>query len=58
MQLEFHQLEQRWEHLRVRQPQRQRRLTARLAESAQQTPIVLALSTGEPELLAKLAIDG
>jgi len=32
MQLEFHQLERRWEHLRVRHPQRQRRLLASLAE--------------------------
>ena len=43
MQLEFHQLERRWEHLRVRQPQRQRRLMASLAESGQQTPIVVVL---------------
>ena len=32
MQLEFHQLDRRWEHLRVRQPHRQRRLMASLAE--------------------------
>ncbi len=43
MQLEFHQLERRWEHLRVRQPQRQRRLMGSLAESGQQTPIVVVL---------------
>jgi hypothetical protein len=49
MQLEFHQLERRWEHLRVRQPQRQRRLMASLAESGQQTPIVVVLSSGERE---------
>jgi ParB family transcriptional regulator, chromosome partitioning protein len=41
MQLEFHQLERRWEHLRVRQPHRQERLMASLAESGQQTPIVV-----------------
>ena len=41
MQLEFHQLDRRWEHLRVRQPQRQGRLIASLAESGQQTPIVV-----------------
>src|SRR5215467_14385954 len=41
MQLEFHQLERRWEHLRVRHPARQRRLLASLAESGQQTPIVV-----------------
>ena len=32
MQLEFHQLDRRWEHLRVRQPHLQRRLLASLAE--------------------------
>src|ERR1700741_43567 len=41
MQLEFHQLERRWEHLRVRHPARQRRLLASLAEVGQQTPIVV-----------------
>jgi hypothetical protein len=35
MQLEFHQLDRRWEHLRVRHPARQRRLLASLAESGQ-----------------------
>lgn len=44
MQLEFHQLDRRWEHLRVRQPQRQRRLIASLAETGQQTPIIVILS--------------
>jgi integrase len=50
MQLEFHQLDRRWEHLRVHHPGRQRRLLASLAESGQQTPIVVvaadALSAG------------
>jgi ParB/RepB/Spo0J family partition protein len=41
MHLEFHQLDRRWEHLRVREPQRQRRLLASLADSGQQTPIVV-----------------
>jgi hypothetical protein len=41
MQLESHQLDRRWEHLRVHHPARQRRLLASLAESRQQTPIVL-----------------
>jgi ParB family chromosome partitioning protein len=41
MQLEFHQLDRRWEHLRVRHPARQRRLLASLAEAGQQTPIVV-----------------
>jgi ParB family chromosome partitioning protein len=46
MQLEFHQLDRRWEHLRVREPHRQRRLMASLADSGQQTPIVVVLSEG------------
>jgi ParB/RepB/Spo0J family partition protein len=41
MHLEFHQLDLRWEHLRVREPHRQRHLLASLAESGQQTPIVV-----------------
>jgi ParB family chromosome partitioning protein len=41
MRLEFHQLERRWEHLRVREPHRQRQLMASLAEVGQQTPIVV-----------------
>jgi ParB family chromosome partitioning protein len=41
MRLEFQQLERRWEHLRVREPQRQRQLIASLAEAGQQTPIVV-----------------
>ena len=44
MRLEFHQLDRRWEHLRVREPHRQRRLMASLADSGQQTPIVVVLS--------------
>src|ERR1017187_5222530 len=44
MQLEFHQLDRRWEQLRIREPHRQRRLLASLAESGQQTPIVVVLS--------------
>jgi ParB/RepB/Spo0J family partition protein len=43
MQLEFHQLDRRWEHLRVRHPQQQRRLLASLADSGQQTPIVVVV---------------
>lgn len=41
MRLEFHQLERCLEHLRVRRPERQRRLPASLAASGQQTPIVV-----------------
>jgi ParB family chromosome partitioning protein len=56
MQLEFHQLDRRWEHLRVRQPHLQRRLMASLAESGQQTPIVVVLSPGHRDRY--LVIDG
>jgi len=56
MQLEFHQLDRRWEHLRVRQPHRQRRLMASLAESGQQTPIVVVLCAEQRERY--LVIDG
>lgn len=41
MQLEFHQLERRWERLRVDSPQRRRRLLASLADNGQQAPIVV-----------------
>jgi ParB family transcriptional regulator, chromosome partitioning protein len=41
MQLEFHQLDRRWEQLRVREPDRQRRLMASLADGGQQTPIIV-----------------
>jgi len=56
MQLEFHQLDRRWEHLRVRQPHLQRRLMASLAESGQQTPIVVVLSPDHADHY--LVIDG
>jgi ParB family chromosome partitioning protein len=56
MQLEFHQLDRRWEHLRVRQPHRQRHLMASLAESGQQTPIVVVLSPDHRDRY--LVIDG
>jgi ParB/RepB/Spo0J family partition protein len=56
MQLEFHQLDRRWEHLRVRHPQRQRRLLASLAESGQQTSIVVVAVAGETDRY--LVIDG
>jgi uncharacterized ParB-like nuclease family protein len=56
MQLEFHQLDRRWEHLRVRRPHRQRRLMASLAESGQQTPIVVVAVEGQPGRY--LVIDG
>ncbi len=55
MQLEFHQLDRRWEHLRVREPHRQRRLLASLADSGQQTPIIV-VAAGPPDRY--LVIDG
>ncbi len=55
MQLEFHQLDRRWEHLRVREPHRHRRLLASLADSGQQTPIVV-VAAGAPGRY--LVIDG
>ena len=56
MQLEFHQLDRRWEHLRVRHPARQRRLLASLADAGQQTPIVVVAGAGQPNRY--LVIDG
>ena len=56
MQLEFHQLDRRWEHLRVREPHRQRHLLASLAENGQQTPIVVVVSKDDSERY--LVIDG
>ena len=47
MQLEFHQLDRRWEHLRVRHRARQGRLLASPAESGQQTPIVVVAAEGQ-----------
>jgi ParB family transcriptional regulator, chromosome partitioning protein len=56
MQLEFHQLDGRWEHLRVRHPARQRRLLASLAEAGQQTPIVVVAAEGQADRY--VVIDG
>src|SRR6516225_978473 len=56
MQLEFHQLELRWEHLRVRHPARQRRLVASLAESGQQVPIVVVAAEDQADRY--VVIDG
>ncbi len=56
MQLEFHQLDRRWEHLRVRNPARQRRLLASLADSGQQTPIVVVAAEGQADRY--VVIDG
>lgn len=52
-QLEFHQLDRRLESLRVRHPARQRRLIASLAETGQQTPIIVIDTGGR-----YLVIDG
>src|ERR1700680_4418105 len=56
MQLEFHQLDRRWEHLRVRHAARQRRLLASLAEAGQQTPIVVVAVEGQADRY--VVIDG
>ena len=46
---EFHQLDRRLEHLRVRRPERQRRLLASLAASGQQVPIVVVGVDNQPD---------
>ena len=51
--LEFHQLDRRLEHLRVRHPARHRRLIASLAETGQQTPIIVIQQAN-----SYLVIDG
>jgi len=56
VQLEFHQLDRRWEHLRVRHPAQQRRLLASLAETGQQTPIVVVAAEGQADRY--VVIDG
>ena len=56
MQLEFHQLDRGWEHLRVRHPARQRRLLASLAEGGQQTPIVVVAAEDQADRY--VVIDG
>lgn len=54
MDLEFHQLDLRYEHLRVHQPGRERRLLASLADVGQQMPIVVVASrTG-----TQVVVDG
>jgi ParB family chromosome partitioning protein len=56
MRVEFHQLERRWEHLRVREPHRQRQLIASLAEAGQQTPIIVV--PAEQDSNRYVVIDG
>jgi hypothetical protein len=41
MQLEFHQLDRRWEHLRVRHPSRHWRLLAQLPLTAEDPPLLV-----------------
>ncbi len=52
----FHQLDRRWEHLRVRKPHRQRQLLASLGENGQQTPIVVVIAKNDSARY--LVIDG
>jgi len=54
--IEFHQLDLRYEGLRVRRPDRERRLLASLAERGQQVPIVVIALADEPNRF--LVIDG
>src|ERR1700738_4019092 len=56
MRVEFHQLDRQWEHPRRRHPARQRRLLASLAESGQQTPIVVVAAEGQADRY--VVIDG
>src|SRR6202051_1143184 len=56
MQLEFHQHHRHWEPLRARHPARQRRLLASLADSGQQTPIVVVAAEGHTDRY--VVIDG
>ena len=56
MKLEFHQLDRRYEHLRARRPEQQRRLMASLAASGQQTPIIVVAHSDQPDRY--LVIDG
>jgi ParB/RepB/Spo0J family partition protein len=53
VELEFHQLDVRYERLRVRQPARERRLLASLADAGQQMPIVVVTAGS-----AYVVVDG
>src|SRR2546428_11633179 len=53
MELEFHQLDLRYERLRARQPARERRLLASLADAGQQMPIVVVIGGS-----AYVVVDG
>lgn len=54
MELEFHQLDLRYESLRRRAPDRESRLLASLAEGGQRTPIVVVAETSG----ARVVVDG
>ena len=56
MELEFHQLEMRYEHLRVRRPEREHKLPASLSATGQQVPIVVVPLKTSPDRF--LVIDG
>lgn len=56
MDIEFHQLDLRYESLRVHRPDRERRLLASLAEHGQQVPVVIVAIAGEPNRF--VVIDG
>lgn len=56
MELEFHQLDLRYEHLRVCRPARERRLLASLAERGQQVPVVVVAIPEEANRF--IVIDG
>jgi ParB family chromosome partitioning protein len=56
MRVELHQLDRRWEHLRVQRPERQVRLLASVAAGGQQTPIVVVALEDQAERY--LVIDG
>jgi ParB/RepB/Spo0J family partition protein len=56
MELEFHQLDLRYEQLRVRRPMRERRLLASLAERGQQVPVVVVAVPEEANRF--IVIDG
>jgi ParB family chromosome partitioning protein len=55
MDLEFHQLDLRYEQLRSRSPARERRLLSSLEQDGQQTPIVIV---GAPPAARSIVIDG
>ena len=56
MQLEHHQLDLRYEHLRLRRPVRERRLLADLAEHGQLEPVVVV--EGQEHNPGYILIDG